>query len=36
MIMGRLIPAGTGMVEYRNTYVVVEGEAEQAPEESHS
>jgi DNA-directed RNA polymerase subunit beta' len=27
VIMGRLIPAGTGMTEYRNTYVEVEEEA---------
>jgi len=37
--MGRLIPAGTGMTEYRNTYVVVDEETPQeaatgAPEES--
>jgi len=25
VIMGRLIPAGTGMAEYRNTFVEVEG-----------
>jgi hypothetical protein len=30
--MGRLIPAGTGMTEYRNTYVVVDEETEQAVE----
>jgi hypothetical protein len=24
--MGRLIPAGTGMIEYRNTYVAVDKE----------
>jgi DNA-directed RNA polymerase subunit beta' len=29
VIMGRLIPAGTGMTEYRNTYVEVETEASQ-------
>jgi hypothetical protein len=28
--MGRLIPAGTGMTEYRNTYVAVE--EEEAPQ----
>jgi len=28
VIMGRLIPAGTGMTEYRNTYVAVEEEEE--------
>jgi hypothetical protein len=28
--MGRLIPAGTGMTEYRNTYVEVEEEEETA------
>ena len=27
VIMGRLIPAGTGMAEYRNTFVEVETEA---------
>jgi hypothetical protein len=27
VIMGRLIPAGTGMPEYRNTFVEVETEA---------
>jgi DNA-directed RNA polymerase subunit beta' len=32
VIMGRLIPAGTGMTEYRNTYVVVDEETEQAVE----
>jgi DNA-directed RNA polymerase subunit beta' len=26
VIMGRLIPAGTGMIEYRNTYVAVDEE----------
>ncbi|HET7318771.1 MAG TPA: hypothetical protein VFK23_06510, partial [Nitrospirota bacterium] len=39
VIMGRLIPAGTGMTEYRNTYVVVEDESEQTGqvvEESHT
>jgi DNA-directed RNA polymerase subunit beta' len=30
VIMGRLIPAGTGMTEYRNTYAVVEEEGGQA------
>jgi hypothetical protein len=30
--MGLLIPAGTGMTEYRNTYVVVDEETEQAVE----
>jgi DNA-directed RNA polymerase subunit beta' len=34
VIMGRLIPAGTGMTEYRNTYVVIDEEAEQTAEES--
>jgi DNA-directed RNA polymerase subunit beta' len=29
VIMGRLIPAGTGMTEYRNTYVVVDEETPQ-------
>ena len=28
VIMGRLIPAGTGIVDYRNTYVVVNEEAD--------
>jgi DNA-directed RNA polymerase subunit beta' len=28
VIMGRLIPAGTGMTEYRNTYVVVNEETQ--------
>jgi len=32
VIMGRLIPAGTGMTEYRNTYVVVEEEVSQPTE----
>jgi DNA-directed RNA polymerase subunit beta' len=27
VIMGRLIPAGTGMAEYRNTFAEVEAEA---------
>jgi hypothetical protein len=34
--MGRLIPAGTGMTEYRNTYVVVDGEGEPGGEENQS
>jgi DNA-directed RNA polymerase subunit beta' len=32
VIMGRLIPAGTGMTEYRNTYVVVDEKAAPAAE----
>jgi DNA-directed RNA polymerase subunit beta' len=33
VIMGRLIPAGTGMTEYRNTYVAVEEEVSQPTEQ---
>jgi len=33
VIMGRLIPAGTGMIEYRNTFVEVPQEKEAAAEE---
>jgi DNA-directed RNA polymerase subunit beta' len=32
VIMGRLIPAGTGMTEYRNTFVVVKEEGSESPE----
>ncbi len=32
VIMGRLIPAGTGMADYRNSYAVIEDEAEASAE----